>query len=1696
MIPTAWVTLAALPRTASGKLDRRGLPTPAAAEEGVTREHRPPRTAVEELLAGIWCEVLGRERIGLDDDFFALGGHSLLAAQVLSRVREVLGIDLELRQIFSEPRLGRLAEEVTEQLLRGAGGAGGEDAAAVPRLAPASRGAAAPLSYAQQRLWFLERLQPGSGAYHMPAAVRLRGRLDVAALGRSLDEVVRRHEALRTRIVEVDSLDTAVQQVLPAESGLLRVVDLGGLDEAARERELAERVRAEVERPFDLAAGPLVRAALLGLGAEEHALLVTMHHIASDGWSVGVLVRELGELYAAFAAGRPSPLPELAIQYADYALWQRSWLVGEELGRRLAHWRERLAEVPALDLPTDRRRPAALSLRGAAAPVRLGGELAAVRDLCRREGATLFMALLAAFRTVLWCFGGQRDVAIGTPVANRGRLELERLIGFFVNSLALRTEVRGEESFRDLLRRERETALAAYAHQEVPFERVVEAVAAERSLAKSPLFQVMLTLQNAPASAVRLPGLSLTELGVEPRTSQYEISVVLREVEEGLGGMVVYSTDLFEAATVGRLMLQLGRVLAEGATRPERPLGAFDLLGEEERRQVLVEWNRTGRDWGEPRPIHEIFAARAGERPEAVAVASAGEAISYGELARLSNRLANRLQAAGVERGPGFVPVCVAGARDALVAFLALLQCRRAFVPIDLGWPASRQERALARVASPVVIVDREGATAPLGAAAAVPIVADDMADDGASPHAARFALGFSLNSAPDLDAPLYAIFTSGSTGEPKAAIATQRGILNRLLWMDEEIGPAAAAVVLQTTRHVFDSAVWQLLWPLLHGGVVVLPEAERVADRDELFGSIARHGCTMTDFVPSVLRSLLRGPGDGAGSVGTRDARLATLHTVIVGGEECTWPLVAAFRAAAPEVRLLNLYGPTEASIGCIWSEPGGLDAPADPATRVPIGRPIANCRAYVLDDLGGPVPLGAAGELHLAGACVGPGYLGAPELDRGAFVEHTLGGVPERLYRTGDRARWRPDGKLEFLGRIDEQVKIHGYRIELGEVQAALESLPEVAEAAIVAAEDEVGGRRLVAYVVGRGGTAGVAVAELRRALQGILPAPMVPAAWVVLEALPRTAGGKLDRKALPPPAAAVGTAGAVEVAPRTAIEELLARIWCEVLGRERVGVEDSFFALGGDSIQSLQVVARARRAGIALTPREMFEHQTIAELARVARPTTPATDPGPLAGPVPLLPIARRFFAKNPDGPGHFNQAVLLALPPLPAERGAAALRVAVRQLAQHHDSLRGRFAAPSGRWEQTIMAADAADAADAGDAAKAADTEDAAGRSALVVDLAAVPDERLGGAVETAAAWAQAALDLRRGPLFQAVLFACGAGRPARLLLAIHHLAVDAVSWGFLLEDLHTALFAALEGRAVAMPAKTSSIQAWAERLLDRAHSGALDGELAHWRHVLAGVRPLPRDGAGENTFGSARRLTVTLAAVASARLLDPAGPHGAAQVEPLLLAALALALHRWCGWQTVVVDVEGHGREDLFPGIDLSRTAGWFTALYPVRLDLPSGAPEGLPEALATPGRGLGYGLARYLKEDGELRGAPEPEVCLNYLGRTDRVGAALPGFALAAEDPGPMQGREVLRPHLLDVECWIGGGRLEARFTYPGAVYRESTIRRLAADFLAALEDLASGERAERLDPADFPLVDLDEEALARIATIARLAEG
>ncbi|HET7464454.1 MAG TPA: amino acid adenylation domain-containing protein, partial [Longimicrobium sp.] len=1165
MVPAAYVRLEQWPLTPNGKLDRKALPAPEG-EAFAAQEYEAPVGETEQALAEIWAEVLGVERVGRWDDFFELGGHSLLAVQVISRVQQVLEVELELGELFNRPVLKELAREL-ETAAR----------SELPPIEPAPRDQRVPLSFAQQRLWFLEQLGNLGSAYNIRRHRRFRGGLDRAALARALDTIVARHEALRTTFAETDG--DPEQRIAPADAGFHLVEhDLG--DHPDRMAELARMMAEEGRGPFDLERGPLIRGRLVRLADDDHVLLVTMHHIVADAWSTGVFFGELAELYAAYHDGREAYLPELPVQYADYAVWQRRWVEGEVLGEQAEYWTRTLAGAPELlELPTDRPRPAQMDHAGERFPVGLDEELtAALKALSRRHETTLFMTLLAGWAAVLGRLSGQDDVVVGSPMAGRGRREIEELIGFFVNTLALRVDVSGATTVGGLLRQVKKRVLEAQHHQDIPFEQVVERVDPARSLAHGPLFQVSFAWQNAPrGESIRVPGLAGEELEAAAQTTaKFDLSLSLSERNGRIRGSITYATALFDRATVERWIGYLRRVLAGMAAGDTQPVGRLALLPPDERARVLEEWNRTDAAYPDGACAHELFEAQAARTPNAEAVVFEGERLTYAALNARANRLAHHLRGLGV--GPDArVGICVERGVEMIVGMLGVLKAGGGYVPLDPAYPAERIAYMLADSAPVAVLTQRSLRDRVENAG--VPVLELDAAEPawagrpGTDPARGALAPGHLA----------YMTYTSGSTGRPKGVANPHGGLVNRLAWMQERHALEAGEGVLQNSSFSFDASVFEIFWPLMVGGRVVLPRPEGHRDPEYLIRLIGGEGVSTAYFVGSMLQLFLEYEGV---------ERCAGLTRLLAGGEALPAALVQRVRERLPRVRLHNLYGPTESAVSV-----SGEAAEGDRAlATVPIGRPVPNVRVYLLDAAGEPVPVGVAGEMYVGGAQLARGYVGRPGLTAERFLPDPYGAGPgARLYRTGDLARWRADGRIEFLGRIDFQVKVRGFRIEPGEIEARLAEHAGVAEAVVVAREDTPGDTRLVAYWVGEP----VEAEALRAHLGEALPEYMVPSAFVRLEEWPRTPNGKVDRQALPAPSGEVYARRGYE-APLGETEQALAEVWREVLGIERVGRWDDFFELGGHSLLAVRVISRMRQRGLHAEVRSLFTAPTLAGLA----------------------------------------------------------------------------------------------------------------------------------------------------------------------------------------------------------------------------------------------------------------------------------------------------------------------------------------------------------------------------------------------------------------------------------------------------------------------------------------------------------------
>src|SRR2546421_10704551 len=1679
MVPSHFVVLEALPLTSNGKVDRCALPDPhLRAEQGLHH----PQGPIEELLAGIWQELLHVPVISSHDHFFALGGHSLLAMQVVARIRQQLGLELPLRTLFEAPTLAALSQHVQQQLRA-------EPQDLLPPLLPAAHSTPPPLSFAQERLWFLEQLEPGQPTYHVPLILHLHGPLDPAALQASWHLLEARHEGLRLHIALHEG--QAVQGLLPVGCSPLLHLDLSSLSPQQRERELRRLAREEIHRPFDLVTGPLWRLRLLRLEAEDWVLLLTMHHIIPDGWSRQVLLHELSQAYLARQRGRTLSLPALPIQYADYALWQRQWLQGARLEAQLAYWRERLAGLEPLQLPTDHPRPSVQSSRGAQQVLHLSASLQQqLQALSRQEGVTLFMTLLAGWLLVLQRYSGQSDIAVGTPIANRSQAELEGLLGFFVNTLVLRCQLEGQANLRQLLAQVREVTLGAYSHQEVPFERVVEALQPERELNRSPLFQVMFAGQQEVLPQQSWEGITLQGEDPELDVAKFDLTLEVAESEQGIEAVLEYNTDLFEPATVKRMLAHWQQALQALVQQPDQRVADVSLLTEAERALLLDTWNTTQRAYPQEVCVHELFEQQAANHPDAIALVQEEAHLTYGELDRRANQLAHSLRQLGV--GPDvLVGLGVERWLEMVVALLGILNAGGAYLPLDPAYPQERLAFVL-QDAQTLLLLTQQRLLPKLPPTAQGVVCLDRDWQSIAGQSEQKPLSGVTAENL------AYVIYTSGSTGKPKGVLVNHANVVRLFRATLDWFHFDKRDVWTLFHSYAFDFSVWELWGALLYGGRLVVVSYWMSRSPESFYNLLCSEQVTVLNQTPSAFRQLIQA------EQALEIQRNLALRLVIFGGEALEFQSLKPWFHLHGDLspQLVNMYGITETTVHVTYYPLTAANLSLTSGSV--IGGPIPDLQTYILDQYLQLVPIGASGELYVGGAGLARGYLNRPELTAERFIPHPFSGKPGlRLYKTGDQARYLPNGTIEYLGRIDHQVKIRGHRIELGEIEQGLVQYPTVRECVVVTRQSQAGSQQLVAYMVlVQPQQAAEEQAGLRRFLGERLPEYMVPSHFILLEALPLTSNGKVDRRALPAPEQVALHPGQQEdTAPRTSIEQTLTEIWSQVLHLPQVGIHDNFFALGGDSILSLSLIAQARRAGLQLTVKQLFQAPTIAQLSQLVTPLgAPAgsleQERASSQGALALTPIQRWFFEQPLLNPHHWNQAFLLHAP---AELSVARLEQAVQWVLGQHDVFRLRFvppASPTEDWQASYVP-----------------TYEPVPFS--LVDLRELPEEEQVSRLRDLCSQEQARLHLQSGPLARAVLFRLTGEQPWRLLLLSHHLVIDTVSWRILLEDLSEAYECLQQGLPLQPQAASSSFQQWAQRLQDYVHSQAMQQEADFWlRHPLPAAPDPLVEPAGANTEDGVQSIEQHRGLEETRALLREVPQRTRASVEEVLLTALALACSDCFGIPALAIALEEHGRKALFADVDLSRTVGWFTSLFPLVLEVGS-QPEPL-EALRTtrsrlrrlPQRGIGYGLLRYLHPDVEIRQRlqeqGQPAVSFNYLGQFDQVlgGEAL--FAPAPEDTGWHHAPENQRAHQLDVVALIVGEQLQLSLQYSGQQHSAESMQQLAEAYVARLQQLiAQASQAERClaIPEDFPLLRLSQEGLDRLLAQAagcapRLAEG
>ena len=1618
------------------------------------------------LLRNKVARVLGAPANGLnlDKPLTELGLDSLMAVELRNWVEGELRLSLPIVELMRGPSVTALVDVLRKQLAAGEGGRSEPTVEKKPVIADAGP---APLSVGQRALWFVEKLAPGDTVYNLADAVRLRGSLNIEAMTRAFQTLIDRHPALRTIFLEVEG--RPFQKVQPTMEVPFEIRDASDWTAA----DLRECLLTESQKPFDLEKGPTVRVVLWRIGDEEHILLFMVHHLLTDLASLVLCIREFLALYEAEKRGlRGSEvLPALTATYADFVRWQTELLAGAEGERMRSYWLRHLAgELPVLNLPVDHPRPAVQTYRGAWQSRTLSRELTrAILDLSKARGTTPFMTLLTAYLVLLHRYTGQADILVACPTFGRSRPEFASVVGYFVNPVVIRGDLSRDLPFTELLEQTRQTILGAFGHQDYPFALLVEQLQPRRDPARSPLFQTMFDIRKAPwlheggltdfmmeqSTARRtVGGLNAEAIDLEDRDAQFDLSMQLAEVDGCLMAGMQFNTDLFEPSTIERWLLHWETLLEGLIAAPVRRISELPFVPAAERSHLLMLADGPSSDFPQTECIHHLFEKQAAIHPEAVALVHENEQLTFGELNHRANQLAHRLRRLGI--GPDvLVGLSVERSLDMVVGVLGILKAGGAYLPLDPTYPEERL-RFMLRDARVPVLLTRHGGRDRF--ADLVPNVLCTDTDETLKNE--RRANPERVNDPENL---AYTIYTSGSTGQPRGVLIRHRAVVNHNVDFVRRYGLEPGDRVLQFASISFDTAAEELFPALLAGATVVLRSDEATISLEDFLRWVGEQRLTIVDlptsywhfWVSELTRTTLPWPD--------------SLRWVIVGGEKVLPDRLAAWqRLVGERVNWSNGYGPTEATIQAttfsLISRPETARAPAGDAPdmrpaaeqratdKVPIGRPIANVVVYLLDTYRQPVPIGVPGEIWIGGIGLARGYLNQPELTAERFATLTIRpDQPERLYRTGDLARWQTDGNLEYLGRIDHQVKIRGYRIELPEIEARLTEHPQVAENLVLARTDSPGEPRLVAYVVGKPDQTPT-VAGLREFLKQRLPGYMVPAVFVLLDKLPMTPNGKLDRNALPVPTAAEEREF---VAPRTTDEKTLAAVWVEVLNVGQVGVTDNFFDMGGDSIRSLQMISRARQAGLHLTPSQIYKHQNIADLL-ATRSSTPVPASVAVAAEegaaVPLTPIQHWFFEQNPSDLDGWSQALQFDLDWLPE----LALVEKISQLfAARHDALRLRFRRVDGNWMQTIGPVEGS-------------------LSCRQIDVSGVPATEQEAAAAAAVDNLQSRLNVEFGPLAGAALIERGPDRPGRLVLVVHHLAMDSVSWRVLLQEFLAALLQLQEEQEVILPPVPTSFRHYATRLTGLARTTAMEDDAAFWIEEGERTRKvkLPLDHAtGVNSRESSDSVWMTLDESATQLLLSQTGRASATPTEAALAVSLARVLAQWSGASAMLLDLEGHGRDGLEADLDLSQTVGWLASIHPLWLEWPPDASGAevlgriARQIRESPVPGISYGVVRYLGDAqtvAVLAAQPQAEVRLNYIGQLDVTPGLADAIAPMHRETQHLHRISGTRRYVLECNSHVAEGRLWLGLTYSRNLHERRTIEKLAGEILAELSELFS----------------------------------
>ncbi|WP_345027225.1 amino acid adenylation domain-containing protein, partial [Flavivirga jejuensis] len=1622
MVPQLWVVLDEMPLTSNGKVDKGTLPEPQKSQLSEV-EYIAPRNDQEKKLVLIWEELLGVDKIGINDNFFELGGHSLLATRLVSKIRKEMELEITIKSIFSHPKIADLSSHIenqTKQII-------------LPKIIQEERIGRIPLSFSQERLWFIDKLE-GSIAYNLPIIMNLKGKLNVTIFEACFKEIVSRHEVLRTVIKTEDGI--GYQEVLSSEGWKLDVVKLDN------PQILEALLKAEISRPFDLSKEYMFRMKLFDLGENTYVMAGVFHHISSDGWSNSILVQEFTALYEAYNQGKQPDLPELPIQYADYALWQRKYLEGDVLDEQLLYWKEKLQSVSPLYLPMDYPRPSIQNTEGANNFLVLSKELSLLlKELCEKEGVTLFMLLLTTFKVLLHRYSGQDDICVGTPIANRTQEETEGIIGFFVNTLALRSDLSDSPSFIELLEQVKQVTLDAYNHQAVPFEKVVDAVVEIRDRSITPLFQTMFTLQNTIKTKEEadnlgvgvVDDLELSSYDLEETTAQFDMTLTAVNSETEISFNLEYCTALFKKETIERMLMHYKELLFGIAKAPEMEVGALPMLVEEEKHQVLHTFNTTNKaSYLVDQTILDLLYDQVNKTPDNTAVIFGTDSVTYTELHEKSNQLAAYILA----EESAFIGICIGQSIEMIIGILGILKAGKTYIPIDPNYPKERIDYILEDAGIQMVLTN-SSTSSVFSEKEELQIVVLDVDWKSIVRDTPKRVL--SNVSSEDL---AYVIYTSGTTGNPKGVLISHHSLYDYALTFSDYFELNEKDKIIQQSSLSFDTSIEEIFPILVKGGSLCV--VEKTNDFEELLRVCERERITILSTNPYLVQYL---------NAHKEDFSLY-IRALISGGDVLKPEYISNIYQ---DLAVYNTYGPTESTVCISYHKVTALEP------SIPIGKPIANRQVYILNAARQLNPIGVIGELFVGGSGLAKGYLNKPELTKQQFVSNPFN-TEEILYKTGDMCYRLSDGSLIFSGRKDTQVNIRGYRIELGEIESVLASVKLVSSCCVLARTDAEGHPRLVGYVVSKGE---FDKTILQEALRKQLPEYMVPKLWMSLSSMPLNHNGKIDKKALPN-LELTSLSSEKYVAPSSDVELNLAQVWKDLLGVPEIGIHDNFFDLGGDSIITIQVVSRLKRYGYHLQPRDLFEHQTISALSEVAllKGNEIKGEQGILAGESILLPIQQWYFEEAYSQTAQFNQSIFVAIN---KQIKQSSLELAVKTLVSHHDALRFRYVEEETGWKQHY---------------------DSKEGVLEIVELQSADQEEIASLITEICTEGQQGLTLEKGDIFKVILIKTPEYEMMnRLFIVSHHLIVDGVSWRIILDDFNGILEAVNKEEKIDLGIKGTSYREWGEALKAYAVDTSVMAQLPYWKNAINAYTPLSVDKKNEGTrYKDLIDYSIKLDAEYTAILLKEVHQSYGTEIDDILLCCLVLTISKWTNQDTVNIGMEGHGREYVSKTIDISRTVGWFTSLYPVSLKVGKDITLGnliksIKEQLrCIPEKGMGYGALRYLHPLEDIRNqlsGTSWDIVFNYLGQLDNTVQASDTIGRADESVGEEIGGDVPFYEKLAVNSSVAGGELIMGWSFSKEEYEIETIEKLAESYLDNLKQLIAhckNIKQRELTPSDYGL--------------------